>query len=199
MSADGIRVYSAHDKLARPADLETYPNNPNEHPPEQLRLYLKILRENGWRRSVVVSNRSGYVTKGNGAVLAARLGKLKEIPVEYQDYASDEAEWEDLVADNELARLANRNEAALKEILGQLQTRGRDPELAGILKKLEEPVELKAVAIVPPPKMAWVLIGIPLVQYAKITAAIEKISLVKDALVESTFNDDTQEKLTPNG
>jgi hypothetical protein len=187
--ADGIPVHQHFDGLEDPGRLQLHPRNPNQHTPDQLRLYLKIIRGNGWRRSVTISRRSGLVIKGNGAVLAARLGKLRQVPVSYQDYASEREEMQDLLADNELARLSQANESDLAKLLNELEAEGADLELAGILKTLEEPVELKPLSLLPPPKMAWVLIGIPLVNYSRISHQVEKIAAEPSALVETTCND----------
>ena len=185
-------VHCHYDALENPATLVPNPVNPNQHPPEQLRVFGKIIWANGWRSAVVVSNRSGHIVKGHGAVLTALAEKFPVVPVEYQDYESAAAELEDLLADNELARLSLTDPHGLQSALKQLSAAGRDPELTGILAKLETPLELKPVSILPPPKMAWVLIGIPLVKYSRVATHIEKIARQPEALVESTFNDADQ-------
>src|SRR6266542_1515506 len=133
-----FNIFCSFDRIVRTEKLQAHPQNPNRHPPEQIRLFGKILRANGWRRPIVVSRRSGFVTKGHGALLAARAEKLATVPVNYQDYASAEAELEDMVADNELGRLSKMDQGALDKLLGELVRKGRDPELAGILSRLGE-------------------------------------------------------------
>ena len=133
--SDAPTIYCAHDKLVPLADLKPHPRNPNKHPAEQLRLFGKIIRANGWRRPIVVSNLSGCIIKGHGAWLAAKAEKWAGAPVNFQDYPSAEAELQDLLADNELARLANNDEKELEKLLADLD--GTDLELAGILSKLE--------------------------------------------------------------
>ena len=130
-------IFCAHDKLVAVADLKPHPRNPNKHPAEQLRLFGKIIRANGWRRPIVVSKRSGCIVKGHGAWLAAQREGFKLAPVNFQDYATAEAELQDMLADNELARLAETDEAELQKLLAELEAAGEDPELAGLLKELE--------------------------------------------------------------
>lgn len=195
-TADGVAVYCAFAELASTAKQKAHPKNYNEHPPEQVKLMLKIIQGNGWRRSIVVSNRSGFITKGHCAWMAAQLGKLKQVPIDYQDYASEEDELKDLAADNELARLAVRDESRLQEIVNQLAGAKIDTELAGILDQLEQKPELHALATEPvPPKMAWVLIGIPLVDYGKVNGAIEALAKIPEVVMESTCNDYSPAKI----
>jgi len=193
-SVSAIPTWCAYDEMLPINGFKPNPRNPNRHNPEQLRVYAKIIRGNGWRRPVVVSRRSGLIVKGHGAVEACRQHGITEAPVNYQDYASAEAELQDMLADNELARLATNDEPALQELLADLEESGCDQELTGILKTLgaDEPI-MKTVEVVPPPKMAWVLIGIPLVQFSEINQHVEAIARNPEALVESTVSNDTQE------
>jgi hypothetical protein len=64
-----------------------------------------------------------------------------------------------------------------------------DLELAAVLA--EEPVkpELKTISVKAPPKMAWVLIGIPLVRFSDINADVERIAKHPETIVQSTVND----------
>lgn len=93
------------------------PRNPNRHPEEQIVALAKIIRHQGWRNPIVVSRRSGFVVKGHGRLLAARMLGLAEVPVDYQDYENEAAEWADMVADNKIAELSSMDEAELNRIL----------------------------------------------------------------------------------
>ncbi len=188
-TASGIPVWCGFDAVESRRALKPNPRNPNKHPEAQVLLFVKILKANGWRRPIVVSRRSGFVTKGHGALLAAEAGKLEMVPVTYQDYPSDAAELEDLVADNELARLAVTEESTLREILKDLQTAGEDLELTGILKKLEDKPTLKEIELKAPPAMAWILVGVPLVKFAKVNAVIEGLAKDPDVFCETCVSD----------
>ncbi len=118
--SDGIRVYCAHDALVDIEELKPNPGNPNQHPDEQVHLLAKIIRQNGWRNPVTVSTRSGYIVKGHGRLAAAQYAGMAEIPIDYQDYESDEAEIADLIADNRLAELAEMDNKRLAEMLSDL-------------------------------------------------------------------------------
>ena len=168
-------VFCAYTRLVDVAELKPNPRNPKRHPRRQLEVYAKILA-GGWRRPIVVSNRSGLIVKGHGAYEAARdVLKADIVPVDYQEYTSDEAELADLLADNKLAELAENDENALAELLGEL-TGKIDLELAGILASIEEQTpaaSLKVLDVPPAPEMTWVLIGIPTVRFGDINAAVE--------------------------
>ena len=111
--------HCAFDRWAKTADLVPHRRNPNKHPAEQLRLFVKIITATGWRRPIVVSKLSGHVVKGNGALGAALLAGWDKVPVNDQPYDSPEQEHQDLIADNELARLAENDPGELKKLLAE--------------------------------------------------------------------------------
>lgn len=71
--AGGVPVFCAHDAIVPLKDLRPNPKNPNQHPPEQIKLLASIIRATGWRAPITVSKRSGLVTKGHGRLMAAQL------------------------------------------------------------------------------------------------------------------------------
>ena len=127
--ADGIPVYCAYDAIVKITDLIENPRNPNRHPEAQIKKGAKIIKGNGWRQSIVVSKRSGMITKGHGRRLFAIEGGLTEAPVDYQDYESEAAEWADVLADNELALEAEIELSEVKDILESIEF--PDIELTG--------------------------------------------------------------------
>jgi len=65
-TASTIPVHCSHTELADVVKLIPNPRNPNKHPDKQIALLAKIIRHQGWRSPVVISNRSGFVVKGHG-------------------------------------------------------------------------------------------------------------------------------------
>lgn len=61
------------------------------------------------------------MVKGHGRLDAARLLEMEAVPVDYQDYEHEAAEWADMVADNRIAELADTDQDALKELLAELE------------------------------------------------------------------------------
>ncbi len=94
-SAAGIAVYCAHDKIVETDSLVGNPRNPNKHTKDQIAALAKIIRRQGWRHPIVVSNRSGFVVKGHGRLLAAKKLGASEVPVDFQDYESEASEYSD--------------------------------------------------------------------------------------------------------
>ena len=133
ITADGIPVYCAYDELADIASLVPNPRNPNQHPKKQIEMLAKIIKAQGWRAPVTVSNRSGFIVRGHGRLLAGLLLNATQIPVDRQDYASEAEEWADLIADNRIAELSEADDALMASLLSELD--GFDVELAGFTTK----------------------------------------------------------------
>lgn len=115
-------MFCAHDAIVPLKDLRPNPKNPNQHPPEQIKLLASIIRATGWRAPITVSKRSGLVTKGHGRLMAAQLDDLTDAPVDYQDYASEAEELADLTADNRIAELATTDNKMLAEVFADIDT-----------------------------------------------------------------------------
>ena len=106
--------YTSHE-LVDPNTLHPHPDNPNSHPQGQIEALCEVIRANGWRSPIVVSRRSGYIIKGHGRLQAAlKLGC--SVPVDYQDYADENAEIRDLVADNKIAELSILSAKKIREL-----------------------------------------------------------------------------------
>ena len=135
--ADGVPVYCAHDAIVDVAVLVPNPKNPNQHPDEQIRALGRIIREpsQGWRNPITVSTRSAFIVKGHGRLAAALLEGFKEVPVDYQNYASEAAEYSDLVADNRIAELAEIDQKMLADIFADIDTGEIPLELTGYTEK----------------------------------------------------------------
>lgn len=134
-SADGIPVFCAFDRLADPRDLIGNPRNPNRHPQEQIELLAHIIQSQGWRAPITVSNRSGFVVRGHGRLAAALSFGAKEVPVDYQNYASDAEEWADLIADNRLAELSEIDNTKIADLIADLDAGGGPVILTGYDEK----------------------------------------------------------------
>jgi len=134
MEASGIPIYCSFNEIVPIKKAVPNPNNPNHHPSEQIRLLAKIIKAQGWRSPIVMSRRSGFIVKGHGRLMAAEVLDVDEVPVDWQEYATEAEEWADLQADNQIAELAEwDSEAAVAKMLefdGEI-----DLELFGISEK----------------------------------------------------------------
>lgn len=148
--AGEVPVYCSHDAILPLDDIISNPKNPNVHPAEQISLLKKIIQKQGWRSPIVISNRSGFVVKGHGRLMAALDGDMGYAPVDYQDYETEAAEYEDLIADNRLAELSSMENELLAEIFEEIGDIDFDmtgyssqeiDEILGSLEEIEEETE----------------------------------------------------------
>jgi len=86
-----------------PKKLKPHPKNRNKHPKEQIERLAQILNYQGFRKPVVVSNRSGFIVEGHGRIEAALKNKWTTVPVCYQDFEDETQEYAHLTADNAIA------------------------------------------------------------------------------------------------
>jgi hypothetical protein len=135
--ADGVEVWCEFGKLVPVEDLKPNPRNPNTHPQHQVELLAKNIRHFGWRHPITVSRRSGLIVSGHGRLMAAMHLGLKLVPVDFQDFATDDDEIAVLVADNRLAELASLDLNELERIAEGWRKDDFDTLLAGF-----DPVEL---------------------------------------------------------
>lgn len=124
-------IRCAFKTMVDPKTLKAHPKNPNVHPPKQLEIFVQILGYTGWRRPITVSNLSGFVTKGHGALEAALLAGYAEVPVDTQDYDDEAQELADIAADNQLARMSEMDPTKLKALMTELNTGAFNMELTG--------------------------------------------------------------------
>ena len=138
--ADGIEVWCAYDKLVKVEELIPHPRNPNTHPQSQIKILAQNIRYHGWRHPIVVSKLSGYIVAGHGRLEAAKELGVSIVPVEYQNFASEDNELAVLVGDNRLAELSSLDLNGLQDIIDGFKASDFDTILAGF-----EPTDLDAL------------------------------------------------------
>jgi len=180
--------------LAVPIDsIKVDPKNAMDHPDENLEGIMASLRTYKQRKPIVVNSETKTAEAGSGTLKAAlALGWshiavvfVKDDPNTARGYA---------IADNRVAQSATWNEKNLLAALEEITV--EDDGLQAMFDKLEaefssEPTELKPIDVKAPPKMCWVLIGIPLVKYGDVADVMDKLAAIPEVIMESTFNDDT--------
>lgn len=138
--ADGIEVWCAYDKLVKVDELIPHPKNPNTHPQNQIKILAQNIRYHGWRHPIVVSKLSGYIVAGHGRLEAAKELGVSIIPVEFQNFSSEDNELAVLVGDNRLAELSSLDLNGLQDIVDGFKETSFDTILAGF-----EPADLDAL------------------------------------------------------
>lgn len=115
------QIKCLHDAVQPLEAFIPHPKNPNRHPSSQLALLGNIILQQGWRSAIVVSKRSGFVIKGHGRLAAAKAAGLAEAPIAWQDYANEAEEWADMIADNRIAELSERDSDAVLQLAREIQ------------------------------------------------------------------------------
>lgn len=99
------------------SELAPHPRNYRGHPEVQERHLRASIREHGLYRNVIAA-RDGTILAGHGVVAAAKAEGLDSLPVVRLDVGPDDPDaLRLLVADNELGRLAARDDLALGDLL----------------------------------------------------------------------------------
>lgn len=118
--ASGVPVFCSHDRIVDVNNLIPNPDNPNQHPENQIKLLGEIIKAQGWRSPITVSIRSGMIVRGHGKLAAALHMGFDTVPVDFQNYNSDAEEWADLIADNRIAEFSEINDELLADMLAKV-------------------------------------------------------------------------------
>jgi ParB-like chromosome segregation protein Spo0J len=185
------------------ADLKPHPKNPRIHPKPGTPEWNALLKslQNDYFDPLVVN--SGRKDKSLRNVLVSGHLRLKVLlsdgfthaDVVYRDYTADEHIARMLAAnkqqgDDDDARLI----ALLKNLDAQTAGLDRTGFTQAEIDSLLEIIEGKSCELIkldlepPPPKMSWVLIGIPTVNFGKISQHLERIADIPGVICESTAN-----------
>jgi hypothetical protein len=139
-----MEIKCAFKEMVPIVKLVEHPRNPNKHPDKQVQMLAKIIKYHGWRHPIIVSKRSGFIVAGHGRLMAARELGLENVPVDYQDFESEAAEFQFLVADNKIAELAESDDLKMIEEIKDLGLQDLNFELLGLEDfSLESPFELQ--------------------------------------------------------
>jgi len=115
-----MKIRCKYDELVDPHSLKHHPKNRNKHPDDQIKRLGQILDYQGWRYPIKVSKASGYVTSGHGRILAAIDQGWADVPVNYQEYESEEQEYADVQSDNAIAAWSDLDLAGINSDIGDL-------------------------------------------------------------------------------
>ena len=140
-----IPVFCAYDEIIPTAKALPNPQNPNKHPDKQINLLAEIIKQQGWRAPITISTRSGYIVRGHGRLMAARLLGAEAVPVDYQNYESEAAEKADMIADNRIAEFSDLDDDILAELLKEINGTDFDIELSGFdFEEISKLIDIEA-------------------------------------------------------
>lgn len=154
-----MKVHCLYDTMLNVKDIKPHPKNTNKHSNDQIERLAKILSYQGWRSPIKISKRSGFITAGHGKLDAAVFNKWQQVPVNFQDYESEEQELADITSDNAIALWAELDLAKINEQF--LAFKDFDLDLLGIEDfSLTEPMIAQCDEDeVPEPKEAISVLG----------------------------------------
>ena len=148
-----MEIRAKEVKLVPISHLRPNPKNRNKHSDEQVSRLAEIIKYQGFRSPIIVSNRSGYMVAGHGRLMAAVKLGMTEVPVLYQDFDSEEQEYAAQVSDNAIASWAELDLSGIHtdlpdlapfdlDLLGiknfQLEPTNFDPGTLDVQGKLDE-------------------------------------------------------------
>lgn len=125
-----MRVECSYTEMVNPNDLTDHNRNNNKHNDKQIERLAKLIDHHGWRLPIVVSKLSNKIVFGHARKQAAILNGWDSVPVDYQDFEDEKAEYLALTADNEIARWAELDFNSLIEDIKELEI--EDFDLLGI-------------------------------------------------------------------
>lgn len=91
-------------KWVEPSTLKPNPKNRNLHSDDQIERLSKLISFYGFRVPIIVSNRSGLIVSGHGRLEAALKMGLDTVPVSYQDFKDEDAEYGFSISDNAISQ-----------------------------------------------------------------------------------------------
>jgi hypothetical protein len=126
-----IKSKCSYDRLVNIEDLKPNPKNNNTHPKKQIELFVKVVKAQGWRAPITVSKRSGFIVSGHARLEVAKILRVKKVPVDFQDFDSDDQELAHLLADNKIPELAKMEDSLTAQIFAGLKKTEIDLDLTG--------------------------------------------------------------------
>jgi hypothetical protein len=182
-------------RRVKASELRPNPKNWRTHPQAQIDALRGVLAEVGFAGAELARELpDGSLMLIDGHARAEIAGE-QEVPVLILDV--DEAEADKILATfDPLGAMADANAQALDELLRNVETGNQAladmlTELAeanGVVPQDDTPTELKEVKVMPPPKMSWVLLGIPTIRFGEISADVERLATIA-TICETTSND----------
>jgi ParB-like chromosome segregation protein Spo0J len=173
------------------AMLKTDARNLRRHGKKNIEAIASSLKRWGQQRPILIDS-SRVVRCGNGTLEAARLLGWTEIACITTDLTGPELSAY-AIADNRTAELAEWS-SELSAALGDIMTDIPDLDIGGLglddlLEDKPRAQQLKTLDVSKPPKMAWVLIGVPLAHWPQVSGFAETAAQIEGSIVETTVND----------
>jgi hypothetical protein len=179
-----------------PATLDDNPKNWRTHGDGQLAALDALLGEVEWAGALLFNEATGCLIDGHARKKVALARGEAAVPVLVGSWTpAQEAKL--LATLDPLAAMAGADAGRLDELLRSVQS--PSGAVADLLTQLaadhgllgeKGQTQLRDVEAQAPPRMSWVLVGIPTVRFAEIAADIERMAALPGVFVETTVGDE---------
>lgn len=112
-----VKIKCAYHELKNIDEIKESPDNTNTHSPAQIKKLAELMLQVGITRPISVSLRSGFIVAGVGRWLAMKELGLKQAPVDFLEFESEDAEFLARESDNHIARWARSSYKKLNAII----------------------------------------------------------------------------------
>lgn len=185
-----MKIRCEYKKLVPLSELKPHVKNRNKHSEDQIARLAQIFEYQGIRHPIIVSNLSGFIVAGHGRLDAAKKLGLKEFPVDYQDFSSEEEEYAFLVSDNSIALWAELDLAGINADMPDLGP-DFDIDLLGIKDFTIDPAEIEMPDI-GDGKDSMII-------QRTFTLSTEQSDIVSEALKKAEEQEDCADEINQNG
>jgi hypothetical protein len=122
-------------KLRPVSQIIPYPNNPRTHPPAQIEMLARLIKQFGPDQPIVVDGdkgpERGMILKGHGRRAAAIMAGLEEFPVVERFGMTSDEKRAMRIDDNQVALLSGWDNELVRGEIMSLRTAGYDVALLG--------------------------------------------------------------------
>jgi len=178
-------------RMVKASELRPNPRNWRKHPKAQQNALRGILAEVGYVDALLARTLPDGSLELIDGHLRAETTPEQEVPVLVVDLDEDEAA-KVLATFDPLGDMAEMDDEKFADLCAMIETDSEAlREMLGLASEVAQDADtiLSPLPTKPPPKMAWVLVGIPVVRFAEIADAVERLAEIEGTIVESTAND----------
>lgn len=115
-----MKIHCKYDELVNPKNLKNYSKNRNKHPQSQIDRLARMYEHHGIRHPIIIDQDRKVIAAGHGRKLAAIRAGLKEFPVVYQKFETEEDLYTFCQADNALTIESELDLSGINLDIGEL-------------------------------------------------------------------------------
>jgi hypothetical protein len=175
-------------RRVRASQLRPSPSNWRTHPQAQQDALQGILAEIGYADALLARELEDGTLELIDGHLRAETTPDMEVPVLVLDVTEAEAK-KILATLDPLAAMAEVSAEKLDALLQEVDNSSVTAIFGDLQSRKSHHAELKQLSVAPPPRMSWVLIGIPTLRFGEIADSIERLTGLPDIILETTAND----------